>query len=160
QNQILAIHRTSNRIFDLVQDEPVAYLSGDGTKPLKETFRKFVEDTTAEFYLNYNVHDAAPILNGSHLAIIYDYNEKLMLEIKDQQLKTIYTNDFTHIPGFQRFYDKKYARTSGYYFIIQDDTIYFMALENEEYKLYPQTLAHMIRDGFSVHGRHVIWNKH
>jgi len=33
-------------------------------------------------------------------------------------------------------------------------------IQNEEYKLYPQTLAHMSRDGFSVHGRHVIWNKH
>ena len=123
-------------IYRIDSEVPIASLAGDGTQPYStESILTFVEDT-GETKINYNIYSVSPVLGGSYVAIIYSYKGKLMMEIKDKDLKTVYVSDFTKVPGFERFYEKKYARTSGHYFPIQNDIIYFMALEDEEYKLF------------------------
>ncbi|MBA3986424.1 MAG: hypothetical protein H0X63_07615, partial [Flavobacteriales bacterium] len=130
-----AMLELDNHIYCMDNDKPVASLVGDGTLPYpKEEILQYIEG--AGYKVNYHVYSVSPIMNNSHLAIIYAYKNKLMMEIKNSSLKTIYTNDFTNIKGFEQFYEKKHAKTWGNFFPIQNDTIYFMALEDEEYKLF------------------------
>ena len=102
---------------------------GDGSKPYDiEQYKKVSEETSDSVRLNFEIHDISPILNSQYLLASYLYKGNYIFELKDKELKTQDIIDTKTIEGFQNYIQNGHSNN----IIINDNRIYYLALENDD----------------------------
>lgn len=115
-------------LYDINQKSPVSYLTGDGRPMVKEDIPEFTEESD-EYILNFITASIGS--DGNYLYIVYRYQGKYLLEIKDSAYKTLDVIDISNWGGLSKL--PKDDR--GESIKIHNNKIFITHMKNDDYYL-------------------------